>query len=388
MAEQGSRVPGIAGREEASYCVLPGRADRGLIVLCDHAGNAIPPEYGTLGLPAAQLQRHIAYDIGVAPIVRALAAAFAAPAVMTRYSRLLIDPNRGRDDPTLIMRLSDGAVIPGNRKLDATERDKRMRLYYEPYHRAIAAVIDQCLATGIAPVLLSIHSFTESWKESTRPWHVGVLWGPDGRLAKPLLDGFYAEGDLIVGDNEPYTGQLEGDCLWQHGAQRGLANAIVEFRQDLIRDAAGQAAGTQRLCRVIEKIVGRATDAARARAADRRLVAPGAVRGSRIGDGDMTKLDKALVTELEAAAFRRLVEHLRTRSDVQNIDLMNLAGFCRNCLANWYQEAASAKGLALTKDGAREVIYGMPYKDWQAKHQKEASAESKGTFEQVKPHRH
>ena len=388
MAEQGSRVPGIAGREEASYCVLPGRADRGLIVLCDHAGNAIPPEYGTLGLPAAQLQRHIAYDIGVAPIVRALAAAFAAPAVMTRYSRLLIDPNRGRDDPTLIMRLSDGAVIPGNRKLDATERDKRMRLYYEPYHRAIAAVIDQCLATGIAPVLLSIHSFTESWKEFTRPWHVGVLWGPDGRLAKPLLDGFYAEGDLIVGDNEPYTGQLEGDCLWQHGAQRGLANAIVEFRQDLIRDAAGQAAWTQRLCRVMEKIVGRATDAAQAKAADRRLVAPGAVRGSRIGDGDMTKLDKALVTELEAAAFRRLVEHLRTRSDVQNIDLMNLAGFCRNCLANWYQEAASAKGLALTKDGAREVIYGMPYKDWQAKHQKEASAESKGTFEQVKPHRH
>ena len=102
----------------------------------------------------------------------------------------------------------------------------------------------------------------------------------------------------------------------------------------------------------------------------------------------MTKLDKALVTELEAAAFRRLVEHLRTRSDVQNIDLMNLAGFCRNCLANWYQEAAGAKGLELTKDGAREVIYGMPYKDWQAKHQKEASAESKGAFEQAKPHRH
>ena len=92
----------------------------------------------------------------------------------------------------------------------------------------------------------------------------------------------------------------------------------------------------------------------------------------------MTKLDKSLVTELEAAAFRRLVEHLRTRTDVQNIDLMNLAGFCRNCLANWYQEAADGKGLELTKDGAREVIYGMPYKEWQAKHQKEASAESQG----------
>jgi len=102
----------------------------------------------------------------------------------------------------------------------------------------------------------------------------------------------------------------------------------------------------------------------------------------------MTKLDKALVTELEAAAFRRLVEHLRTRSDVQNIDLMNLAGFCRNCLSNWYQEAAAQKGIELTREGAREVIYGMPYKDWQAKHQTEASAEAKAAFTAAKPHRH
>ena len=102
----------------------------------------------------------------------------------------------------------------------------------------------------------------------------------------------------------------------------------------------------------------------------------------------MTKIDNQLVTELEAAAFRRLVEHLRGRSDVQNIDLMNLGGFCRNCLANWYQEAAAAKGLELTKEGAREVIYGMPYKDWQAKHQKEASAAQKAALEKAKPHSH
>jgi hypothetical protein len=102
----------------------------------------------------------------------------------------------------------------------------------------------------------------------------------------------------------------------------------------------------------------------------------------------MTKIDNQLVTELEAAAFRKLVEHLRGRSDVQNIDMMNLAGFCRNCLANWYQEAAGEKGLELTKEGAREVIYGMPYKDWQAKHQKEASAGQKAAFEKAKPHSH
>ena len=100
----------------------------------------------------------------------------------------------------------------------------------------------------------------------------------------------------------------------------------------------------------------------------------------------MTKIDKSLETELEAAAFRRLVTHLRERGDVQNIDLMNLAGFCRNCLSNWYQDAAKERGLELTKEGAREVIYGMPYKEWQAKHQKEASPEQKAAFEKAKPH--
>ena len=98
----------------------------------------------------------------------------------------------------------------------------------------------------------------------------------------------------------------------------------------------------------------------------------------------MTKIDNHLVTELEAAAFRKLVEHLRERSDVQNIDLMNLAGFCRNCLSNWYQEAAAERGVTLTKDAAREIVYGMPYKEWQAKHQKEASAEAVAAFEKPK----
>jgi predicted N-formylglutamate amidohydrolase len=385
MADPVPRGASIAGREEESFCVLPGRADRGLVILCDHAGNLLPPAYGTLGLPAPQLQRHIAYDIGVAPIVRALSAELGAPAVLTRYSRLLIDPNRGRDDPTLIMRLSDGAVIPGNRKLDAAEREKRMRLYYEPYHRAISSVIDRCVATGIAPVLLSIHSFTESWKEYARPWHVGVLWDGDARLAGPLLDSFHAEGDLIVGENEPYAGQLVGDCLWQHGAQRGLANAILEIRQDLIRDPAGQAAWSKRLHRIVGKLLRETVSPGQPGTTEASAV-PAAASGH--GEPSMTKLDKTLETELEAAAFRRLVEHLRTRTDVQNIDLMNLAGFCRNCLANWYQEAASAKGLELGKDGAREIIYGMPYKEWQARHQKEATTEAKAAFAQSKPHQH
>jgi len=407
MADRGMRGSGIAGLEELSCCVLPGRIDRGLILLCDHAGNAMPPGYGTLGLPSEQLKRHIAYDIGAAAVTRALAAGLGVPAVMTRYSRLLIDPNRGRDDPTLIMRLSDGAVVPGNRKLDAAERDKRLSLYYEPYHRAVDGVIGRFLEAGVAPLLLSIHSFTESWKELPRPWHVGVLFGDDARLANPLLEAFYAEGDLIVGENEPYAGQLEGDCLWQHGVQRGLANAIVEIRQDLIRDAAGQAAWGKRMARIVEKVLQDAAIAglgASASGSGEWGVGNGGVvvrqpptphsrpPHSRLhdlahqkdGDHPMSKLDKGLTTELEAAAFRRLVEHFRKRTDVQNIDLMNLAGFCRNCLSNWYQEAAAERGVTLTKDAAREIVYGMPYKEWQAKHQKEASAEAAAAFDKSK----
>jgi len=386
MAHDASPTLGIRAEEHDSYCVLAGRADAGLILLCDHAANAIPPAYGTLGLPPDQLRRHIAYDIGAAGVTRSLAAALGAPALMTRYSRLLIDPNRGADDPTLIMRLSDGAVIPGNRRLDEAEREKRTRLYYAPYHRAIDAVIDQCLSTGVPPMLLSIHSFTESWKEAPRPWHVGVLWDREQRLARPLLDAFYAEGDLIVGDNEPYSGQLEGDCLWQHATQRGLINALIEVRQDLIRNAAGQETWARRLARIVQTI--QSTTSSRSAPKAAALAAQLGANAGLNGGGAMTKIDNTLVTELEAAAFRRLVQHLRERSDVQNIDLMNMAGFCRNCLANWYQEAANDKGLDLTKDGAREVIYGMPYKEWQAKHQKEATPEQKASFTAAKPPTH
>ncbi|MFZ4806687.1 MAG: DUF1244 domain-containing protein [Hyphomicrobiaceae bacterium] len=103
---------------------------------------------------------------------------------------------------------------------------------------------------------------------------------------------------------------------------------------------------------------------------------------------NLPTIDDKTRVELEAAAFRALVTHLRSRGDVQNIDLMNLAGFCRNCLANWYQAAANDKGIALDKEGAREIVYGMPYKDWQAQHQREASADKLATFEKARPRDH
>jgi predicted N-formylglutamate amidohydrolase len=161
----GSEQAGMALVED-SYEILPVKpragqtrgATPGLILLCDHAGNAFPPDYGTLGLLPSELERHIAYDIGAAGIVRAMSARLDAPAVLSRYSRLLIDLNRGADDPTLIMRLSDGAIVPGNHHIDETEWDKRIGLYYEPYHAAVDSVIARTQRQGVTPVIVSIHS--------------------------------------------------------------------------------------------------------------------------------------------------------------------------------------------------------------------------------------
>lgn len=235
--------------------VLPGDLKFGLLLLCDHADNQFPPGYGTLGLPTTELCRHIAYDIGAAGVTRGLNARLKVPTVLTRYSRLLIDPNRGVDDPTLIMQVSDGAVIPGNRPLDMHERQKRIELYYEPYHKVIEKLLDRFFAAEITPMVLSIHSFTECWKQTPRPWHITVLWDRDPRLPEALLKRFRAETALIVDENEPYSGQLEGDTLYRHATQRGLAHALLEIRQDLIRDENGQMAWAERIAHVVRDVL-------------------------------------------------------------------------------------------------------------------------------------
>jgi len=233
--------------------VIPGDPALGLVLLCDHASNWMPAEYGDLGLPAVELERHIAYDVGAAPLTRELARRLGAPAVLACYSRLLIDPNRGEDDPTLIMRLSDGAVVPGNARLDAPERAYRLARFYRPYHAAVAAAVTEGIAAGRPPAVLSIHSFTPVWKGYRRPWHVGILWDRDERLARPLLAALRAEQALRVGDNEPYSGALEGDTLYRHATLRGLPNALVEVRNDLIAEPRGVLEWADRLTPILEK---------------------------------------------------------------------------------------------------------------------------------------
>lgn len=223
----------------------------GLLLLCDHASNAMPPEYASLGLPASELQRHIAYDIGIAETTRHLARLTGATAVLSIFSRLLIDPNRGEDDPTLVMKLSDGAIVPGNARADDAEVERRLARFYRPYDRAIGEAVQAGLASGRPPAILSMHSFTPFWKGVPRPWHITVLWDADPRFPRPLLRALEAEGDIVVGDNEPYDGALAGDVVNRHATRLGLANALIEIRQDLIADSAGCLAWAQRLARIL-----------------------------------------------------------------------------------------------------------------------------------------
>ncbi|HWC64346.1 MAG TPA: N-formylglutamate amidohydrolase [Rhizomicrobium sp.] len=223
------------------------RGEKPLLFLCDHAGHALPAGYGTLGLKPELFETHIAYDIGAAEVTRRLAATFGAPAVLGVWSRLLIDLNRGEDDPTLIMKLSDGSIIPGNRAVDEGERERRIDAFHAPYHRAIAAEI----ARLGQPPLISLHSFTPTWKGVRRRWEVGVLWDKDGRLARPLLRRL-AEAGFIVGDNEPYSGALEGDTMNRHGTRNGLPHVLLEMRQDLVGEPKAAGDFANRLKPIIE----------------------------------------------------------------------------------------------------------------------------------------
>ena len=235
---------------------IDGDPSCGLLLLGDHANLLLPEEYGNLGLPEAEFARHIASDIGTRALIFALAERLPAMALMTRFSRLLIDPNRGEDDPTLIMKISDRALVPGNASVDRRERDKRLNLYYRPYHNAITDQLDLMIASGTVPVIFSVHSFTNVWRGVPRPWHAGILWDRDPRLAVPVIEGLRQESHLVVGDNEPYKGSLRGDTMYRHGTRRGIAHALVEVRQDLIQSDDGVQEWADRLAAILKNIIG------------------------------------------------------------------------------------------------------------------------------------
>lgn len=243
----------------APFEIIEGARDRGLVLVADHARRDLPEEYGSLGLPAPEFERHIAYDIGVEAVTRRLAALTGAPAVIATFSRLLIDPNRGEDDPTLIRQLYDGTIVPGNYPMSGQERERRLDRFYRPYHDAVAAMIASvAAATAQAPFVFSVHSFTPQMQGRERPWHAGVLWDRDDRAVRPLLDMLSADPELVVGDNEPYDGALRGDTMYRHCIVNGFAHALIEIRQDLIAHDDGVEAWARRLAPMLDAINGRA----------------------------------------------------------------------------------------------------------------------------------
>ena len=220
------------------------RAGRWLVT-CDHATNIVPDWIGggDLGLPADDMARHIAYDVGALGVTRRLAELLDSPAISSRFSRLVIDPNRGEDDPTLVMKLYDGSIIPANRKVGPAEREERLTRLYRPYHNAYA----QLAARRPDTVICAIHSFTPQLRgRLPRPWEVGVLYAGDTRLARPFMDACRAQG-WCVGDNEPYAGHLPGDAVDRHALAHGRPNVLIEVRNDLIADTTGQAEWAERL---------------------------------------------------------------------------------------------------------------------------------------------
>jgi predicted N-formylglutamate amidohydrolase len=235
---------------DTAFEAVPAGTDTGLLFLCDHASNALPSGYGNLGLDESLFATHIAWDIGAAQVTRHLAAAYGAAAVLGRWSRLLIDLNRGADDPTLVMKLSDGSIIPGNRHAQAGEIARRIEQFHAPYHGEIARQAAR-IENFAMPVLVSMHSFTPSWKGRPRQWEVGVLYDRDTRLAAPLMARL-AQAGFTVGDNEPYSGALEGDTLHTHGTRFGRPHVLIEIRQDLIGDADRAAACAARLKPILD----------------------------------------------------------------------------------------------------------------------------------------
>ncbi len=230
----------------------PSRPERWLVT-CDHASNCVPAfvNGGCLGVAPADMARHIAYDVGAAGVTRALAEALNGPAILSNFSRLVIDPNRGEDDPTLVMRLYDGTIIPANRHAAPEDIERRLNRLYRPYHTALA----ELAARRDDTVIVSIHSFTPQLRgRPLRPWHIGLLYAADARLARPLLARLQTEPDLCVGDNEPYAGHLPGDAIARHAIAYERPNVLIELRNDLIETPAQQTAWALRLAPILQEV--------------------------------------------------------------------------------------------------------------------------------------
>jgi predicted N-formylglutamate amidohydrolase len=237
-----------------AYQVYRSEGSSPFLITCDHAGLLIPRGLGSLGLSRDELSRHIGWDIGAAGTSRALADRLDAVLITQTYSRLVIDCNRPPGSEQSILTLSERTAVPGNEGLSQLELSAREREVFQPYHARIGAELDQRLGHGRPTVLVSMHSFTPSYLDLARRWHMGILYHRDARLAHVLLEYLREETDLVVGDNEPYKPSDETDyTIGTHGEKRGIPHVEIEIRQDLIGEPAGQAEWAERLARLFER---------------------------------------------------------------------------------------------------------------------------------------
>jgi predicted N-formylglutamate amidohydrolase len=239
--------------DEPAACITLGEPnDSPFLLVCDHAGNRVPRRLGTLGVPDGERQRHIAWDIGAAGVVRRMAGPLGAFAILQTYSRLVIDCNRPPAVESAIPTVSEDTAIPGNLDLSTRDRARRLAEIFQPYHDRIAAELDRRQAARIPTVLVAMHSFTPVYRAVARPWHVGLLYNRDDRLARPMMDLLNREGGLVVGDNQPYAVSDESDyTIPVHAERRGLPYGEIEIRQDLIADETGQAVWAERIARLL-----------------------------------------------------------------------------------------------------------------------------------------
>jgi predicted N-formylglutamate amidohydrolase len=224
------------------------------VIVVDHASRRIPRRLGDLGLPPAELTRHIAWDIGALGVATQVAAALDAPLVAQNYSRLVIDCNRDPAVASSIPKVGESIDIPGNIGLDAQQAQARCTEIFEPYHRHIRGLLDERLAAGRTTILVAQHSMTNIFKGVHREMHAAVLYNRDRKFAGMVLDALRREPGLIIGDNEPYFVSDETDyTIPRHAEARGLPHVEVEIRQDLLMDEAGRAEWAQRMTRVLRQ---------------------------------------------------------------------------------------------------------------------------------------
>ena len=238
--ETTKRKPLLQAGDPPPFTVLNPLGRAKVLLVCDHASLAVPKALAGLGLAESDLSKHVGWDIGAAALTHELSRRWDAPAVLSGYSRLVVDCNRTLGEPTSMPEISDGIRVPANLGLAREQAEARAAECYWPYHGAVAAALDRFAAAGVAPAVVSMHSFTPHMNGFDRPWEIGVLWDRDPRLAVPLIANLARLHGLTVGDNEPYSARdPHGFTLRHHVIPRGLPNVLLEMRQDEVGTGAG-----------------------------------------------------------------------------------------------------------------------------------------------------